>query len=159
MTTLADDRFKLQIKKRVPAAREEVFRRWCSPEGMRRWLVPYDRSDARCDMDVRVGGRYRIDMVSEGELDPHTGEYQRIEPPSLLEFTWISAATKFRPSLVTVELFERGADTDVVLTHSQLPDQAAADAHLAGWTLLMERFWEARLERLEILLDELNKPH
>jgi uncharacterized protein YndB with AHSA1/START domain len=162
MASSADDRFMLQIRNRVRAPREEVFRRWCSPEGMRRWLVPREREDARCDMDVRVGGQYRIDMMSEGELDPHTGEYQRVEPPGLLEFTWISAATKYRASLVTVELLDRGSETEVVLTHSRLPDQPSADAHQAGWTERMADFWEASFEHLDMLLDELarrEKPH
>jgi uncharacterized protein YndB with AHSA1/START domain len=158
MVSLADDRFMLQIRKRVPAPREDVFRTWSSPEGMRRWLVPHDRADARCDMDVRVGGQYRIDMSCEGQLDPHTGEYQRVEPPRLLEFTWISAATKHQPSLVTVELLERGPETEVVLTHSRLPDQPTVEAYRTGWTTLMEDFWESRYQRLDALLDELKTP-
>jgi uncharacterized protein YndB with AHSA1/START domain len=145
----------LQIRKRVAAPREEVFRHWSSPEGMRRWLVPRERADARCDMDVRVGGQYRIDMMREGALDPHTGEYQRVEPPRLLEFTWISAATKYQASLVTVELLERGTETEVVLTHSRLPDQPALEAHQAGWTELMGRFGEQNFQQLDALLDEL----
>ncbi len=158
MANLADDRFMLQIRKRVPAPREEVFRHWSSPEGMRRWLVPHDRADARCELDVRVGGQYRIDMDSAGQLDPHTGEYQRVEPPRLLEFTWISAATRHQPSLVTVELLERGVETEVVLTHSRLPDQPTVEAHRAGWTTLMDEFWEASYQHLDDLLAELKTP-
>ena len=155
MPSLADDRFLLQIRKRVAAPRADVFRHWTSPAGMRGWLVPRERADARCEMDVRVGGQYRIDIVRDGVLEPHTGEYQRVEPPRLVEFTWISAATKYQASLVTVELLERGSETEVVLTHSRLPDQPTVEVYRAGWTALMDRFWEKNFAQLDELLDEL----
>jgi len=80
---------------------------------------------------------------------------QRVEPPGLLEFTWVSAATTGQASLVTVELLERGSETEVVLTHSRLPDQPTVAAYQAGWTELMGQFWESRFEYLDAQLDEL----
>src|SRR2546422_5079721 len=67
-----------------------------------------------------------------GDAD-HRGEYLIIEPPARLSFTWISAATEFRPTVVTVELFERGTSTELVLTHRDLP-AAKLNAHRQGWT-------------------------
>ncbi len=66
-----------------------------------------------------------------GDAD-HRGEYLIIEPPARLSFTWISAA-ELRPTIVTVELFERGTGTELVLTHRDLP-AAKVDAHNQGWT-------------------------
>src|SRR5437868_14415590 len=63
----------------------------------------------------------------------HRGEYLAIEPPSLLSFTWISAATDLLPTVVTVELFASGTGTEVVLTHRRLPP-ARLDSHRKGWT-------------------------
>ena len=53
--------------------------------------------------------------------------------PSLLSFTWISAATDLRPTIVTVELHERDGGTELVLTHRRLPAEGV-DAHRRGWT-------------------------
>jgi uncharacterized protein YndB with AHSA1/START domain len=73
----------------------------------------------------------------------HQGEYLVIEPPSLLSFTWISAATDLRPTVVTVELHERAGATELVLTHRRLPPERI-EAHRQGWTDIV-RLLEAEL--------------
>jgi uncharacterized protein YndB with AHSA1/START domain len=60
-------------------------------------------------------------------------QYLTIEPPARLSFTWISAHTERRPTVVTVELFERGPDTELVLTHRRLPP-GQVESHRKGWT-------------------------
>ena len=61
-----------------------------------------------------------------------------IEPPSLLSFTWISAATDHQPTVVTVELQERRGGTELTLTHRRLPP-ARLDAHRSGWTDIVRK--------------------
>jgi uncharacterized protein YndB with AHSA1/START domain len=63
----------------------------------------------------------------------HWGEYLAIEPPSLLSFTWHSAHTDHRPTVVTVELLASGSGTELILTHRRLPTRMV-DAHRKGWT-------------------------
>jgi uncharacterized protein YndB with AHSA1/START domain len=63
----------------------------------------------------------------------HRGEYLAIEPPSLLSFTWISRATDYKPTVVTVEFHELGAGTELVLTHRRLAP-AVVESHRQGWT-------------------------
>ncbi len=116
---------------RVPRAR--VFAAWLDPALMTRWMCPGDTSHATVELDPRVGGKFRIVMHhGRGEAD-HWGEYLVIEPPARLSFTWISAHTERRPTVVTVELLERGADTELVLTHRRLPPDQL-DSHRKGWT-------------------------
>ena len=64
-----------------------------------------------------------------------------IERPSLLSFTWLSVNTDRRPTLVTVELLERGEGTELILTHRQLPP-SQVEGHRKGWTQIV-----AALER------------
>lgn len=84
-------------------------------------------------LDLRVGGAYHLDMHYKGRSYPHHGEYLEVTPPSRLVFTWISEATQGKPTIVTVELFERGEETDCVLTHEGLSDEANAASHEEGW--------------------------
>jgi uncharacterized protein YndB with AHSA1/START domain len=63
----------------------------------------------------------------------HTGEYLVIDPPSRLSFTWVSAGTDHLPTVVSVELLERGTSTELILTHRRLPP-TSVDAHRRGWT-------------------------
>jgi uncharacterized protein YndB with AHSA1/START domain len=123
----------LVVRRVLPVPRERVFAAWLDPALMARWMCPGDTRGATVELDPRVGGKFRIVMRhGRGEAD-HSGEYLAIEPPARLSFTWISVSTEFRPTVVTVELFERGAGTELVLTHRDLPP-AQRDAHQHGWS-------------------------
>lgn len=72
----------------------------------------------------------------------HWGEFLAIEPAARLSFTWISASTLRQPTVVTVELFERGVETELVLTHRRLPPDKV-EAHRKGWTDIVAKLGEA----------------
>jgi uncharacterized protein YndB with AHSA1/START domain len=63
---------------------------------------------ATAQIDPRVGGRFHIDMMGQGQTFPHDGEYLRLERPRLIEFTWISKGTNQQRSVVSVELRSGG---------------------------------------------------
>jgi len=48
-------------------------------------------------------------------------------------FTWIGSLTNNVNTLVTVELYPRGNETDLVLTHERLPTPAIVEGHTRGW--------------------------
>jgi uncharacterized protein YndB with AHSA1/START domain len=136
----ADDR--LVIRKLIPASREEVFAAWSDPAGMRSWMCPGDVILAEAQLDFRVGGRFRILMKGEREDYDHTGTYLEIEPPSKLSFTWISKGTDFKTTLVTVQLFEREAATELILTHERFPSADRVRQHKGGWGQIVGRLAE-----------------
>jgi len=125
----------LVVRRVLPVERERVFAAWLDPVSLATWMRPGGTTGAIVEVDPRVGGRFRILMQQEqgGCGYEHQGEYLAIKPPSLLSFTWISAATDLRPTVVTVELHERDGGTELVLTHRQLPPERV-DAHRQGWT-------------------------
>lgn len=124
---------KLVIRKLIPASREEVFAAWSDPESMRHWMCPGDAKTAEAQIDFRVGGSFRILMKGESQDYDHTGEYQVIEPPSKLSFTWISKNTDFKTTLVTVELREHEGGTELILTHERFPSADLVPRHAGGW--------------------------
>ena len=128
----------LVVRRVLRVPRERVFAAWLDPALMARWMCPGDTRSATVELDPRVGGAFRIVMHhGRGDAD-HRGEYLIIEPPARLSFTWISAATEFRPTVVTVELFASGSGTEVVLTHRRLPP-ARMDSHRKGWTDILRK--------------------
>jgi uncharacterized protein YndB with AHSA1/START domain len=129
----------LTLTKRYNATRQELFNAWVDPVALRHWMCPEGGSVILAEVDLRVGGAYRIDMQLGAEITIHTGVYHEIDPPQKLVFSWTSKNTQERASLVTVELFERGEQTELRLTHAQLPDAAAVDAHKWGWTSIFAR--------------------
>lgn len=99
------------------APRELVFEMWTSPEHIRRWWGPRDTNLTTCEMDFRVGGKWRfVDTRDDGQEFPFSGEFVEIDPPGRLVFTqryepWPG------PGLVeTVELTERDGKTFMVNT-------------------------------------------
>jgi uncharacterized protein YndB with AHSA1/START domain len=93
---------------------------------------------AAAEVDLRVGGRFRVVMTGEGRELEHTGEYLEVDPPRRLVFTWRSPYTGEEPSVVTVTLRPRGEGTELALTHERLPaDQV--DPHAGGWGRMLER--------------------
>ena len=62
-------------------------------------------------------------------------------PRARLSFTWISASTLRQPTVVTVELLERGVETELVLTHRRLPPDKV-EAHRKGWTDIVTKLEE-----------------
>ena len=128
------------VRRIVSAPRTEVFALWTDAKRMREWIL----DGGTATLDVRVGGKYHLDMQYEGKSYPHDGEYLEVVPPERLVFTWISEGTNWKPSIVTVELIERGAQTEVILTHEGLPDDSeAATSHELGWLEILE--WLERL--------------
>jgi uncharacterized protein YndB with AHSA1/START domain len=125
----------LVVRRVLPVERERVFAAWLDPASLATWMRPGESTGAIVEVDPRVGGRFRILMQQPQDscCDEHQGEYLAIEPPSLLSFTWISAATDLRPTVVTVELHERHGGTELVLTHRRLPPNRV-DGHRQGWT-------------------------
>jgi uncharacterized protein YndB with AHSA1/START domain len=129
----------LVVRRVLPARPEDVFAAWLDPASLARWMCPGEVERATAEVEPRVGGKFRIVMMrKQGPGMEHRGEYLTIEAPSLLSFTWISAATDLTPTVVTVELLERGASTELILTHRRLPS-ARVESHRQGWTDIVRK--------------------
>lgn len=131
----------LQLRRIYPASREEIFAAWTDPAQMREWLCPAGATISFVEVDLRVGGVFRIDMTSEHGTYTHTGVYQEILRPEKLVFTWSSVNTQYNETLVTVELIQRGQQTELVLTHSGLPDEKARQMHAIGWESILDKLF------------------
>ena len=125
----------LVIRRVLPIPRERVFAAWLDPVSLARWMGTGEGADVSA-LDPTVGGKFRIVMRHRGNDVEHWGEYLAIERPSLLSFTWLSANTDHRPTVVTVELLDRGDSTELILTHRQLPP-SQVEGHRKGWTQIV----------------------
>jgi uncharacterized protein YndB with AHSA1/START domain len=134
----------LVVRRQMAVPRERVFEAWLDSESLAHWMRPGNSTHATVTVDPRVGGGFRIVMEGQpdGSCREHRGEYLAIEPPSLLSFTWISQATDHTPTVVTIEFHERGAGTELVLTHRRLPPKAV-EGHRKGWTDIVRLLDEA----------------
>jgi uncharacterized protein YndB with AHSA1/START domain len=137
MSTMPTSPPRAYVKRIVHAPAADVFAAWTDPAAMAQWMTPSGTASA--EVDLRVGGRFRLVMADEHLRIEHTGEYQVIQPPELLVFTWRSEFTGMQDTRVTVRLTERGSDqTEIEVTH-ELATEAEASSHAGGWGQLLIR--------------------
>jgi uncharacterized protein YndB with AHSA1/START domain len=134
----------VSVRRFLPARRERVFAAWTRPELMARWLFPGDGWTAAVQSELKVGGRYELKMRdAAGGHHLQFGEYREIVPVSRLVFTWTCPELGVVDSLVTVELVDHGARTELQLTHELPPDPKIRRGHEEGWEgclVSLERF-------------------
>lgn len=131
------ERPALILERRFPVAPEKVWRAWTDPQALKRWFGPGGPQPvALAELDVRVGGRFRIVFGGpQGTEHEVQGVYREVVPPRRLVFTWTwPRTTPERESVVTIELRAAGGGTDMLFTHAQHFDGAVRDGHRRGWT-------------------------
>ncbi len=120
----------------IKAAPEKVFAAWTQPQELKRWMAPRDDMKVSlAETDLKIGGRYRIVMQNpDGTEHRVGGVYREIDPGRKLVFTWAWESTPERETLVTVELRQKGAGTELTVTHTKFADEQSRDRHNQGWT-------------------------
>lgn len=131
----------LTLKRRLNAAPEKVYAAWADPERLVQWFGPasVDAGSVKADIDLRVGGRYRISFNANGGYNEVGGFYREVVPNERLVFSWAWHSTPERESLVTVMLKPDGGGTLLTFNHAQFVDATARDNHERGWTELLAK--------------------
>jgi uncharacterized protein YndB with AHSA1/START domain len=109
-----------------------VFEAWTKPELFKRWWVPKSMgmSLLSCEMDVRVGGRYRLVFSHDGsEPMAFFGRYIEVKPHSRL--VWTNDEGGDSGPVTTVTFEEKGGRTLLVM-HELHPSKEALDAAGTG---------------------------
>jgi uncharacterized protein YndB with AHSA1/START domain len=74
---------RVTVVRTIAASPEVLYAAWTEPDRMRRWFATV------VDADVRVGGRYRIELhEDDGTVNGFTGEYLELTPPTRIAFTF-----------------------------------------------------------------------
>jgi len=144
MATQQQRTVALQIRRTFQAARDRVFRAWTTPEEIKQWKAPGDRTTPLVEVDLRVGGTYRIHMRSpDGAEVRLVGVYREVDPPKKLVYTWRwETSPEMGETLVTVEFLERGPATEVVLRHELFGTEDTREKHEYGWRGSLDKLAE-----------------
>ena len=124
----------IEVRRRFAASPERVFDAWTQADVLLEWwsASPSHRPGI-AEVDLRVGGRYRLSMIDgEGVDTIVVGEYVEVRRPARLAFTWSwdAGATS---SLVEIDFEEDGDATLVTLRHSGLVTPESVERHERGW--------------------------
>ena len=109
-----------------------VFEAWTKPELFKQWWVPKSMGMflRSCEMDVRVGGRYRLVFGHDASNpDEFFGRYIEVTPYSRL--VWTNDEGGDAGPVTTVTFEEKGGRTLLVL-HELYPSKEALDAAGTG---------------------------
>jgi len=144
------------ITRAFDAPRELVFRAWTEPELVKRWMFgPAGWSFAVCDIDFRVGGRYRFVWRHEdGREMGMGGRYvdivapERIVNTELFDQDWTGGETTG-----TLVFTEQGGRTITTYTLTYASQAAREMVMKSGMTSGME----AGYERLDAIFAEMGK--
>jgi uncharacterized protein YndB with AHSA1/START domain len=126
-----------------------VFEAWTKPELFRRWWLPKSMgmSLLSCEMDVRVGGKYRLEF--EPDAMAFFGTYLEVTPHSRL--VWTNEEGGEGGPVTTVTFEEKGGKTLLIL-HELYSSKEALDAAGTGAAdAMVETF--AQLDELLLSLD------
>ncbi|WJK42592.1 SRPBCC family protein [Solwaraspora sp. WMMA2056] len=132
------------------APRHLVFDALTRPELLRRWFGAQGWTVVECEVDLRVGGRWRFVSIGPGDMKMgQGGVYQEITRPERLSYTE-AYDDQWAPgeSLVTAVLTEHAGRTTLTNT-LRYPSQEVRDMVL---TTPMERGASDSFDRLAELL-------
>ncbi|MFN8219564.1 MAG: SRPBCC family protein [Fimbriimonadales bacterium] len=115
----------------VNAPAHLVWEAWTKAELFRRWWVPksYGLNLVACEMDVRVGGQYRLAFLHEGTTMEFFGTYLEVTPPSRL--VWTNDEGDAGQTVTTVTFEEMDGKTRLVV-HDLYPSADAIDMGSTG---------------------------
>jgi uncharacterized protein YndB with AHSA1/START domain len=137
---------ELVVTRTVNASPRLVFEAWTRPELFKQWWVPksFGVSLLSCELDVRVGGQYRLVFGHGDSTMAFFGRYLEVIPPSRL--VWTNEESGDGGPVTTVTFEEKGGRTLVVL-HELYPSKEALDADTGSKSGMGETF-----EQLDELL-------
>ena len=122
---------ELVVSRTVNGPARLVFEAWTKPELFARWWVPKScgLTLLSCEMDLRVGGRYRLAFGYEGSTMEVFGRYVEVTPHSRL--VWTNEEGDEEGAVTTVTFEEKGGKT-LLVVHDLYPSKEALDAAIAS---------------------------
>jgi uncharacterized protein YndB with AHSA1/START domain len=124
----------LALRRIYAVTPDKVWRAWTDPPALARWFGPGGPDSVRhAELDLRVGGRYRIVFLApDGSEHEASGRYRVVEPHRLLVFSWSRRGLPEAESEVRIELRAVASGTELSFVHT-FSNLAARDDHEIGW--------------------------
>lgn len=137
----------LVIERTYAVPPRAVFNAWTRPQALERWFAPGSDMRTRVlELDPRVGGRYRIQMIeADGSINTVTGRFEVVDPPRQLIFSWRweprpgEQALDYSQTQVIIDIEAVAEGTHMTLTHLRLPNDSLHNEHESGWQGCLDR--------------------
>jgi uncharacterized protein YndB with AHSA1/START domain len=146
---------ELVVTRTFDAPARLVFEAWTKPELFQRWWVPKSMgmSLASCELDVRVGGKYRLVFNYEGTTGmAFFGTY--LEVVANARLVWTNEESSDAGQVTTITFEEKSGKTLLVM-HELYPSKDALDAAGTGAADMMGEIF-GQLDELLVSNDSFN---
>jgi uncharacterized protein YndB with AHSA1/START domain len=133
------------MRRTLPARCSRVFSALTEPDELAKWWGPNGFTAPRVEIDLRVGGAYRIVMQPpEGELFCLAGEFLAVDPPTRLSYTfrWEDPDPEDQETTVTLSLEDVGDTTELEFSQGEFATERRRALHDEGWTNSLDRLQE-----------------
>ena len=139
----------IRLHRVLRAAPDRVYKAFLDPEAKAKWLPPHGFTGKVHEIDVRVGGGYKMSFTNFGTGQSHSfgGRYVELKPGELIRYT-----DKFDdPNLpgemhVTVSLRAVSCGTEINIVQEGVPAVIPGEQCYLGWQeslLLLAQLIEA----------------
>jgi uncharacterized protein YndB with AHSA1/START domain len=124
------------------ASPEKVFKAFTDADAMASWLPPYGFVCKVHQMDVQVGGKYKMSFTNFGTGSSHAfgGQYLEIVPNELLKYTDEFDDPNFPGEIITtITLRPVICGTEIIATQEGIPDAIPLEMCYLGWQESLEK--------------------
>lgn len=122
---------ELVVTRTFDAPPHLVFRAWSEPELFRRWWMPKSVTGVSilsCEMDVRTGGKYRLEFGSAGGNMAFYGKFLEVVPDERIVWT----NDEGEEGAVTTVTFKDEGGKTLLTFHELYPSPEALEEALQG---------------------------
>ena len=135
----------------LKAAPEKVYRAFTEPNAMSFWLPPYGFLCAVRQMDVRVGGSYKMSFTNFSTGNGHSfgGKFLEIKPNEFIKYTDKFDDPNLPGEMATsIWLKKVSVGTELKIVQEGIPSAIPAEMCYLGWQESLEKL--AKLVEPEI---------
>jgi uncharacterized protein YndB with AHSA1/START domain len=141
----------IEVRRFFQAPPELVYRVLTEGEYLRRWWGPRRLEIAECEIDLRVGGTWRIvHRAPDGAEFAFRGEFLELDPPRRRVSTWVYEGA---PDALATETFELDAVNGGTLLRSTVVHDSVANRDMHVESGMEEGLLES-YDRMKELLAE-----
>ncbi len=127
---------KISLHRVLKASPEKVYKAFVDSVALASWMPPNGFIGMVHDMDLRVGGHYKMSFTNFTTGNSHTfgGEYLEIIPNQLLVYTDKFDDPNLPGQIITrIELRKVICGTELIVSQEGIPDVIPAEMCYLGW--------------------------
>lgn len=128
----------VQVKRRFAHPPEKVFDAWLNPAQASKFLFATPTGTmVKSEVDARVGGGFLFVDRRDGQDIEHVGEYQMIDRPRKLVFSFAVPQFSAERTTVSIEIRRISDGSELILTHTGVLEDYVKQTE-GGWTMILE---------------------